>query len=211
MRNMQMNQQSAMILPQTFDPDTKQPMFSLELLSLNGGKAMDTSKIKEYYKNLILVSLFADILTMGQTSTGSYSLAEAKNTLSGNAADVMLRKLCDVINEELIRQTYELNGWDTSRMGKMDFDNAQSASMEEVGKFYQRLGATGYLPKTHDVINKGLSVLGIDPLDSDANLDEILPEKTTRSSEGMQEGLPSGTGDALGTVGAGTVNSANAA
>lgn len=211
MRNMQLNQQSAMILPQTFDPDTKQPMFSLELLSLNGGKAMDTSKIKEYYKNLILVSLFADILTMGQNSTGSYSLAEAKNTLSGNAAEAMLRRLCDVINEELIRQTYELNGWDTSRMGRMDYDNTQSASMEEVGKFYQRLAAVGFLPKTHDVINKGLSVLGVDPLDSDVDLDSVLTDKTSRSGEGMQEGLPSGTGDAVGTIGAGTLNADNTA
>ncbi len=210
MRNMQMNQQSAMILPQTFDPDTKQPMFSLELLSLNGGKAMDTTKIKEYYKNLILTSLFADILTMGQGSTGSYSLAEAKNTLSGNAAEAMLRRLCDVINEDLIRQTYELNGWDTSRMGRIDYDNTQSASMEEVGKFIQRASAVSAIEMDRAVLNRVRESFGVDKLPDDLPpQQEYLSAFSSKSGSGMKEGLPSGEGDALGTIGAGDLNVEN--
>ena len=68
MSNLQMNQQSAMILPNAFDPETRQPLFSLELLSVDGKKGFDTTKVKEYYKNLILTSLFADILIMGQST-----------------------------------------------------------------------------------------------------------------------------------------------
>ena len=212
MRNMQMNQQSAMILPQTFDPDTKQPMFSLELLSLNGGKAMDTSKIKEYYKNLILTSLFADILTMGQSSSGSYSLAEAKNTLSGNAAEAMLRRLCDVINEELIRQTYDLNGWDTSRMGKLDFDNTQSESLDVFSKSCQRLMSVSAVELDRAVLNKIRESIGVDALPQDLPPQkELLGDFTSKSGSGMKEGLPSGEGDALGTIGAGNLNAENAA
>jgi len=212
MRNMQLNQQSAMILPQTFDPDTKQPMFSLELLSLNGGKAMDTSKIKEYYKNLILTSLFSDILTMGQSSTGSYSLAESKNTLSGNAAEAMLRKLCDTINEELIRQTYELNGWDTSRMGKLDFDNTQSESLDVFSKSCQRLMSVSAVELDRAVLNKIRESIGVDALPEDLPPQkELLGDFTSKSGSGMKEGLPSGEGDALGTIGAGNLNSENAA
>ena len=58
LRNLQMNQQSAMILPQMYDPESKQAMFKLELLSVDGKKGFDISKIKDYYKNLIFISLF---------------------------------------------------------------------------------------------------------------------------------------------------------
>lgn len=186
MRNMQINQQSAMILPQTFDPDTKQPMFKLELLSLNGGKAMDTSKIKEYYKNLILVSLFADILTMGQSSTGSFALGQIKNSLSGNAADSMLRRLCDVINEELIRQTYELNGWDTSRMGYMDYENLQTDDLESFSKAVQRYKSTSAIELDRSVLNRIRESIGVDALPEDMPpQEELLGAMTSRASDGM--------------------------
>jgi hypothetical protein len=206
MANMQMNQQSAMILPQAFDPDTRQPLFELKLLSLNGSKAMDTTKIKEYYKNLILISLFSDVLAMGQGSTGSFALGTIKNSLSAAFAESMLRKIVNVINEDLIRQTYELNNWDTSRMGSLDFDNLQSESLEEVGKYFQRLAAVGFLPRTHEVINKGLSSLGVDPISEDTNLDEILTSSISRSGDGMKEGLSSGTGSAAGASGDASVS-----
>lgn len=187
MRNLQVNQQSALILPQAFDSDTRQPMFSLELLSLNGSKAMDTTKIKEYYKNLILTSLFADVLVMGQTSTGSFALGQIKNSLSGNAADSMLKKITQVINDDLIRQTYELNGWDTSRMGTMDYDNLQTDDLEAFSKAVQRYASTSMLEVDRSVLNRVRESIGIDslPEDEEPNAD-LIPAKTSRSGDGMK-------------------------
>lgn len=201
MRNLQMNQQSAMILPQAFDPDTKQPLFNLELLSLDGKKAIDTAKVKEYYKTMIMTALFADVLIMGQSSTGSFALGQIKNSLTGAAAEVLLKNIATVLNADLARQTYELNGWDTSRMGSFDFEELETADLETFSKAVQRFGATGFLPKTHDVINKVLSSIGVDELPESANLEELLPEQTTRSGDGMKEGMNSGTGSADGSSG----------
>ena len=187
MRNLQMNQQSALILPQAYDQDTRQPLFSLELLSLNGSKAMDTSKIKEYYKNLILTSLFADLLVMGQTGSGSFALGQIKSSLSGNAAESMLKKITQVINDDLIRQTYELNGWDTSRMGCMDYDNIQTEDLESFSKAIQRYASTGMLEIDRPVLNRVRESVGIDGLaeDEEPNQD-LMPANTSRSGDGMK-------------------------
>lgn len=187
MRNLQVNQQSALILPQAFDQDTRQPLFNLELLSLNGGKAMDTTKIKEYYKNLILTSLFADLLTMGQTGGGSFALGQIKSTLSGSAAESMLTKITQVINEDLIRQTYELNGWDTSRMGYMDYDNIQTEDLESFSKAIQRFASTSVLEVDRAVLNRIRESVGVDglPEDEEPNSD-LIPAKTSRSGDGMK-------------------------
>jgi hypothetical protein len=202
MRNLQLNQQSALILPQAHDPDTKQPLFELELLSLNGSKAMDTSKIKEYYKNLILTSLFADILVLGQSGNGSNALGQVKNSLSATAAESMLKKIRDVINEDLIKQTYELNGWDTSRMGHMDFDNLEIEDLESFSKAVQRFSSTSVLEIDRAVLNRVRESLGVDSLpdDEEPNAD-YLPAMTSRSGDGFKT---AGEGTATSPSGADT-------
>ena len=77
-RNIQVNQQAGLILPQAYDPETRQPLFKFELVSTDGKKNYDINKIKEYYKNLIFTSMMADILIMGQSNTGSFALASVK-------------------------------------------------------------------------------------------------------------------------------------
>lgn len=187
MRNLQLNQQSALILPQAHDPDSKQPMFELELLSLNGSKAMDTSKIKEYYKNMVLTSLFADILVMGQSGGGSNALGLIKNSLSASAAESMLRKIRDVINEDLIKQTYELNGWDTSRMGHMDFDNLETEDLESFSKAVQRFASTSVIEVDRAVLNRVRESIGVDALPQDQEPNEkLLPVMTSRSGDGFK-------------------------
>jgi hypothetical protein len=202
MRNLQLNQQSALILPQAHDPDTKQPLFELELLSLNGSKAMDTSKIKEYYKNLILTSLFADILVLGQSGNGSNALGQVKNSLSATAAESMLKKIRDVINEDLIKQTYELNGWNTSRMGYIDFDNLEIEDLESFSKAVQRFSSTSVLEIDRAVLNRVRESLGVDSLpdDEEPNAD-YLPAMTSRSGDGFKT---AGEGTATSPSGADT-------
>lgn len=205
MRNLQVNQQSALILPQAYDQDTRQPLFSLELLSLNGSKAMDTTKIKEYYKNLILTSLFADLLTMGQTGGGSFALGQIKSSLSGNAAEAMLKKITQVINEDLIRQTYELNGWDTSRMGTMDFDNIQTEDLESFSKAIQRYASTSVLEVDREVLNRIRESVGIDALPEDEEPNQaLIPAKTSRSGDGLAT-----AGEGTSTSPSGTDTSSN--
>jgi hypothetical protein len=205
MRNLQLNQQSALILPQAHDPDTRQPLFELELLSLNGGKAMDTSKIKEYYKNLIVTSLFADILVLGQSGGGSNALGQIKNSLSSTAAEAMLRKIRDVINEDLIKQTYELNGWNTSRMGTMDFDNLESEDLESFSKAVQRFASTSVLEIDRAVLNRVRESIGVDglPQDEEPNQGQ-LPSMTSRSGDGFKT-----AGDGTSTSPSGSDTSSN--
>ena len=197
MRNLQMNEQSAVILPQVIDPESKQPMFKLDLLSVDGKKNFDISKIKEYYKTLIFVSLFADILIQGTTSTGSFALGTIKNSLSGAYAERLISSIAEVLQNDLIKMTYQLNGWDESRMGMFDFDGIEPADLDTFSSAIMRMGASGYVPKTLEVINAVLSNLGIDPLPEDTVLEDILPESKSRSGDGAAAGTGNGTSNSV--------------
>ena len=201
MANLQVNQQSAMILPNAYDPETRQPLFELSLLSMDGKKGFDTTKVKEYYKNLILTSLFADILIMGQSATGSFALGQIKNSLSGAMAESMIREIKSVFNNDLIRHTYELNGWNTARACTLDFENMESADLESFSKAVQRYASTSVLEVDREVLNRVRESMGVDPLPEDLEpQQELLPAFASRSGDGMEVGT-TGNGTAKTTSG----------
>ena len=210
MRNLQMNEQSAVILPQVIDSESRTPMFKLDLLSVDGKKNFDISKIKEYYKTLIFVSLFADILIQGTTSTGSFALGTIKNSLSGAYAERLISSIAEVLQNDLIKMTYQLNGWDESRMGKFDFDGIEPADLDTFSSAIMRMGASGYVPKTLEVINAVLSNLGIDALPEDTVLEDILPESKSRSGDGAAAGTGNGTSSSVASQDNSIANMSNA-
>lgn len=210
-RNIQINQQGCAIMPMAYDPDTKQPLFKFELMSAQGGKNFDTSEVITRYDNKILTAMCCDILVLGQGSTGSYALGGIKQGMTALAIESRLKEIQDVVNHHLIPLTAKYNGWNPARLPKIFFDDIEAENMDEVGKFLQRVGAVGYLPKTLPVVNKVLEMIGVPELPEGTDFESLLPEKTSKSGEGMAEGLNSGTGAVDGEAGdASSVNSDNA-
>lgn len=188
MRNLQQGSQSSLILPSTVDPETKQKLFSIELLSQDGKKNFDLNKIKEYYRAMIFIGLGADVLLMGNTTAGSFALGSLKSSLTGSVAESYITRILQVINDDLIKQVYILNGWDISRRCKMDYEGFEDSDLESLSKAFQRLKSVAIIPATLDVVNTALKSLNIDPLPdttTQEELDKLLGASTSRASDGM--------------------------
>lgn len=184
-RNLQVGEQMGIILPALYDEQGKS-LYDIELLSTDGKKNFDLNKIKEYYRGLIFISLFADILLQGNTNTGSFALGSIKNSLSGAYAERLISNIAEVIQNDLIRQTYELNSWPTDRMGKLDFDNLDNTDIESLSKYLQRVASVGLLEKDRAVLNAVRQGIGIDPLPEDLPpQQDLLTPETSRSGDGM--------------------------
>lgn len=188
-RNIHLNQQAGLVLPHQVDDLTKQPLYKFELLKNEGGKAYDTSGIKQYYSNAILTALSADILVMGQGSTGSYALGSIKGTLSAIAIEAKLKEICNVINLQLIPMIGRMNGWDMTRLPYIEVDDLEAVSLEEVSKFVQRVGSIGLLPRTHAVVNRMLTLIGLDAIPLNVDLDTVLLDKTSKSGQELDNPL----------------------
>lgn len=187
MRNLQQNQQSALILPNAYDPDTKQPLFKLDLLSVDGKKNFDITKIKEYYKNLIMTALSSEILIMGQSEVGSFALGSIKNSMSGAMAASMLKSIAEVIDRDLIRHTYKVNKWDISRRGTLDFDNLSEVDLESISKYFQRVASVGLLEVDREALNTVRTAIGMDALPEElAPQKDILSGNASKAGEGMK-------------------------
>jgi len=189
-RNLQQGSQAGVVLPSTVDPETRVPLFSLELLAADGKRGYNLTEIKEYYRNLIFTGLGTDVLLLGSSSsTGSFALASVKNTITGQVVESYLKRIIRVINDDLIKQIYFLNNWPTDRMCKVDYENLSEVDLESYSKAIQRMLSTSGIPVTLDVVNRNLDMIGVDRLPESTTkeeLKEMLPNYTSRSGDGFR-------------------------
>lgn len=211
--NMHQAKQSGVILPLITDQDGNK-MFELKFESITGQKSYDTNAIINRYTSEILTALFADFLSLGSNGSGSFSLAESKISVVEMAIQSKLDEIKSQLNHDLIPQLFSLNGWDTDILPYMDYGSVSKESLDEIGKFVQRVSATGNLPRTPEVINWVMKQADIpyrvDPEMSTEDLMKILSPDTSMSGSGMESGLSNGVGDSTGSSGdASTSNSEN--
>lgn len=190
-RNIQMNEQSGLILPQAFDPESKQPLFKFELTSTMGTKMYDTDAIIRRWDNKILTVLFSDMLKLGQDQTGSYSLAGAKTNLMAMAIEARLQEIADVLNNDLIPQLFALNGEaPDAELPKLKFGDLDEVDLDEFSKGVQRMGSVGGIEFDRPMANKIRKSLGVAPKkDSDPiDKDEIMGGESQAGLAGIGNG-----------------------
>jgi hypothetical protein len=206
--------ESGIILP--FVTDEKgNKMFDFDIKNIGGTSRYDTDKIIARYNQEILVGLFADVLALGSGGGGgSYSLSESKLSVIDLAVAARLDEIRNQLNHDLVRQIFELNGWDTEVMPYFEYRLPEAVNLEELGKFIQRVKAVGMLPVTPKVVNWVLKLADIPyQVDDDATTEELLKlmgDATSRAGDGMQEGLSNGTGDGTSGGDKSTSNKENA-
>lgn len=196
--------QSGFILPMLMDNEGNK-MFDFEIKNISGQKSYDVNAIINRYVRAIQVALFADVLSLGGGSGGSYSLAESKVSIIDMAVKSRLNEIKDQLNHKLVKTLFEQNGWETDVMPFFDFDLPNSESLESVGKYLQQTAATGLIPLVPEVVNFVLARVGIDyrvPDDTTPEkLREMMTNFTSESGGGMENGLPGSNGDGTGANG----------
>lgn len=202
--NMHQAKQSGLILPLILDENGNK-MFEFDIKSITGQKSYDVKEIIDHYNAEILTCLFADFLSLGSNGSGSFALAETKVSVIEMAIESKLMEIRSQLNHDLVPQLWALNGWDTNVLPYFDFGNVAKESLDEIGKFIQRVKAVGMLPRAPEVVNWVLRQADVPYRIKDGTqqeeLDAILGESTSRSGDGMKEGLPGGTGLAVGSSG----------
>ena len=188
--------QSGIVYPLMND-DNGNPTIKIELLEAKYGKSFDIPKVIEALQTDILTALSVDVVKLGSAGQGSYSLASSKENLLAMAVEYRLKEIREVLNSDLMRSLYELNGWDTDRMATFEFGDTVEVDWDEISKFYQRTKAVGMLPRNHATVNKLMEALGLEPISDDTPLDEkLFPEEMqSKSGEGMSKGSGNGTSD----------------
>lgn len=143
----------------------------------------------------------ASQLILGQDGGGSFSLAQTLDSVTKMVVDARLNQIKEQLNHDLIPQLFALNGWDITETPFFDYGEVSAESLDEIGKYIQRVSAVGMMPKTPEVVNFVTNRLGIAPqFSEDETQEDFLPMLTQYQSgagEGQAKGLGNGTGDSV--------------
>ncbi len=210
--NAHSGEQSFFMLPS--DTKDNAPQYSMTLKGIDGmGKQYSTAQLISDRKKSILDRLGAGFLNVGNDKGGSYNLSESKQTIHTQFVQRVNEIILEALNENLLPQLLALNDirLPESEMPYIKAGNIVDVDMEGFSKAVQRIGAVGYLPKTPEVINRILEVMGIDfKVPDDMSQDELmkmLGEDTSRAGDGMTKGSSgNGTGKVSSTRDNSTAN-----
>lgn len=221
MANMHVGDQSYVNLPS--DPHENAPSmkeFEIKFLGVEGGgKAFDVVALMEQAKKAIYNAFGAANLLAGDSGGGSYNLIEGQNNIHSHFIKRDVSIIEEAWNKDIWAQTFRLNGFkiDWKDIPKFKAGEIEPVSLDEMGKLWQRLAAVGMAPiKDADFLNEIYEKTGVnyrlkEGLSPD-EVSELTSDVTTRSGDGMSEGMPNGTGKSNGSKGdASTGNKENTA
>lgn len=191
--------QRGLLVPGMVDPETKMPMFTYDLMESKGGAKYDTESIIRRLQGDILSALSVDVLKLGSDGSGSFSLAESKSSILALAIDYRMSEIKNVLNNDLMRTIYEMNGWDTANMAEFDYTDIEEVNLEVFAQAIQKIMSVSGIEFDRPVANRIREILKVPKLPDDEPVDlEKLPVNQAGTSS------RSGDGMAVGTTGQGT-------
>lgn len=131
-QNIRRDAQEGLVLPHGW---------TFELASTGGTRQFDTNAIVNRYDFRIATTLLADIVLIGQTMSGSFALADTKDTFFSTALGSMLFNISDVINAYAVQPLFCINnqhpknGYPTVVPG-----NVKKAKLNEVALILRAAG-----------------------------------------------------------------------
>ena len=203
--------QRGLLVPGMYD-DAGNKLFEYDLMESRGSAKYDVEAIIKRLQGDILAALNCDILKLGADGTGSFSLAESKSSVLAIAIDYRLREIAEVLNGDLMKSIYTLNGWSLDKMAKFVYEDVEDINVESLGKFIQQAFSVGAIEMDRPVANRVRRIFGVAPLPSDepVDVDKLPPVMTGKSSMAGEGMKTAGTGTSKSPMGAGDASAANA-
>lgn len=142
-RSVRRNEQEGIIFPAEYDPDTKQPMFSFELMGSGGSRQFDIGGIIERYEQRILMSVLADFILVGHEGVGSYSMHTDKTGMFRAAMNSISSAIADVFNSYAIPRLFKVNGWRVDELPKIIPSDIDPPDLAQLGAFMGQMQSAG--------------------------------------------------------------------
>lgn len=142
-RGIRRDEHEGIVMPISYDKDTKQPLFDFELMSSGGARQFDTSSIIERYEQRILMSVLADFIMVGHQGQGSYALHVDKTGIFRAALNAVAKHIADVFNRYAIPRLFAINGWKPDELPKIVPSNVDSPNLTELVGFMGQLAGMG--------------------------------------------------------------------
>jgi|SRR5262245_9699285 len=142
-RGVRRDENEGLVLPNQYDPDTKQPLFEFELMSSGGTRQFDTNSIIQRYEQRILMSVLADFILVGHEDTGSYSLHTDKTGIFRSALNAIAKSIADTLNRYAVPRLFAVNGWKLDELPRFEPTNVDPPALDQLAAFISSTAGAG--------------------------------------------------------------------
>jgi len=142
-KSVRRDEQEGIVFPMAYDQDTKQPLYSFELLGSGGGRAFSTDAIIKRYEERILMTVLADFILVGHQSVGSYSLHTDKTGIFRTSLNSIANNIADVLNRHLLPRLFMANGWRPAALPTITPTDVDSPDITQLAQFMSSMASTG--------------------------------------------------------------------
>lgn len=110
-KNIRLDDQTHIIMPMEYDPESNGQMYKFELASTAGkGKQFDTNLIINRLAVAQLMSIMADVMMIGHEGAGSLALSRTKEQMFTSGVQSMLDEIREILNNFAIPRLFRMNG-----------------------------------------------------------------------------------------------------
>lgn len=142
-RSVRRDEQEGVVIPTSYDQDTKQPLFDFSLLNSGGGRTFDTNSIIQRYEQRILMTVLADFIMVGHQGTGSYALHTDKTGLFRASINSVSQAIADVLNRYAVPRLFAVNGWRLDELPKFEPGDVDPPDLMQLATFMGQMNQAG--------------------------------------------------------------------
>lgn len=151
--------------------------WKLELLTSGSSRQIDIGATIERYDNRIAITLLSDIILLGNQS-GSFALAETKQSLLAASLQSQLANISDVFNAKAVPELFRANNFvGISDFPKITPTKIQTPTLSEVALMLRAIGLN--IAGDHELLNHLRHVLCMPDLDNETFL-KVYAEQAKR-------------------------------
>ena len=107
--------------------------WKLSLMGIDGrSTGIDTDKIIRRHEYRIASSMLSDLILIGADSTGSFSLAETKQSTLISSLQTICSSIASVLNDQAVPTLFALNNWNLEQYPAIVVDDLKQPSASDV-------------------------------------------------------------------------------
>ena len=185
-RGVRRNEQEGIIFPLAYDEETKQPLFSFDLVGSGGARQFQTDTLIQRYEQRMLMTVLADFIMVGHSGTGTYNMHVDKTGIFKTALNATSKNIADVFNRHAIPRLFAVNGWKPEQLPKIVPSDIDAPDLTQLGGFLAQTAGLGFSWADADMEKFLRSAAGLPELsDSDFKSHKVNArrEEATRFAE----------------------------
>lgn len=169
--------------------------WKLELLGTSGAKqSLDTDTIIRRHEYRIASSMLSDLILIGADATGSFSLAETKQSMLVSSLQAIIGTIAATLNMQAVPALFQLNNWQLERLPRIVASNIEQPSPSDVALILRSLKVD--VAQSPKLLNYLLQMIQAPELTEDEYAEFINQQSVGNTGNTDNTGDAGATGDA---------------